>query len=119
MTPAFFDQQAVAETPAVQETMQLEAASGLAPTSEPAAPAAAPAAIELSVEEAAAAEVKREKYAAISALKKQGYAEVDAVQRAKDEEAVADLVKAAISKGEITAITAAEFDLLRGAAASC
>ena len=99
--------------------MQLEAASGLAPTSEPAAPAAAPAAIELSAEEAAAAEVKREKYAAISALKKQGYAEVDAVQRAKDEEAVADLVKAAISKGEITAITAAEFDLLRGAAASC
>ena len=40
-------------------------------------------------------------------------------QHAKEEEAIADLVKAAISKGEITAITAAEFDLLRGAAASC
>ena len=111
-----FDQQAVAETPAAQESMQLEEASGLAPTSEP---AAAPAAMELSAEEAAAAEAKREKYAAISAAKKQGYAKVDAVQRAKDEEAVADLVKAAISKGEITAITATEFDLLRGAAASC
>ena len=96
--------------------MGLEEASGLAPTSEP---AAAPAAMELSAEEAAAAKAKREKFAAISAVKKQGYAEVYAVQRAKDEAAVADLVKAAISKGEITTITAAEFDLLRGAAASC
>lgn len=97
--------------------MQLEAASGLAPTSEP---SAAPAAIELTAEEAAAAAAKREKYAAIAAAKREGYAKVDAEQRAKDEEAVADRVKAAISQGEITAITAAEFDLLRaGAAASC
>ena len=48
-------------------------------------------------------------------------AKVEAEQRAKDEEAVADRVKAAISQGEITAITAAEFDLLcaGAAAASC
>ena len=46
------------------------------------------------------------------------YAKLDAVQRAKEEEAVADLVKAAISRGEIKAITADEFELLRSAAAS-
>ena len=145
---------AVAETPAAQDTMQLEATSGLAPTSEPAA--AASVAFELSAEEEAAANAKREKYATIAAAKKQGYAptlqiicvaprkrrhalqpaactvatcsphlhfyryaKLEAVQHAKEEEAIADLVKAAISKGEITAITAAEFDLLRGAAASC
>ena len=98
--------------------MQLEAASGLAPTSEP---SAAPVAIELTAEEAAAAAAKREKYAAIAAAKREGYAKVEAEQRAKDDEAVADRVKAAISQGEITAITAAEFDLLRAgaAAASC
>ena len=95
--------------------MQLEAASGLAPTSEP---SAAPAAIELTAEEAAAAAAKREKYAAIAAAKREGYAKVEAEQRAKDEEAVADRVKAAISQGEITAITAAEFDLLRAGAAA-
>ena len=46
------------------------------------------------------------------------YAKLEAVQHAKEEEAIADLVKAAISKGEIKTITAGEFDLLRSAASS-